>query len=96
LFVERNVPDEVPAKISLPSLLKAQTELLVRPEFDAAHDAPLSVERKTPPPLVPTRSVDWSSLTPNVHTFVFVSPVFDAAHVAPPSVERKTPPCPPI
>src|SRR6267143_3567626 len=68
------------------------TERLPSPEFAGVQFAPLSVERKTPPPIVAAkRSV---SIPAREYTSVLNRPEFIAAHESPLSVERLTPPPP--
>ena len=86
LFVETKTPElEVPAKRVVPLAANAVTEGFVRPESAAVQVAPLSVERKRPPP-VPAKKVDPAEASDM--SFMFAIAESGGIQVAPPSVER--------
>jgi hypothetical protein len=73
----------------LPSTANDNTKLLVSPVLTEFQEAPLLVDKKTPP-FVPAKIL-LPAPTANDVTAVFDSPVFTAFHDTPLLVERKTP-----
>jgi hypothetical protein len=97
LFDETKTPPvTIPANRLVPPAPSAMayrvyTLVFVRPVFEAVHEAPLSVERYTPP-LFSMPAKRLVPLITSVWTPFFESPVFIAVHVEPLSVDRYTPP----